>query len=199
MRSWTRPLVSTLLVATLLMVGASCSNEDSLTGPSSPDPSAAATVAPAPSASLGSLLDPALQLLDPTLQKVLSTLQLLTCSRQQYVQVTAVIGPAGGQLVVGAHQLVIPAGALSTPVRITAEQVSGTVNSVRFSPEGLTFAKPATLTMSYGNCLLVPLRKQVVYTNEQLKILEVVKSLDLRLTSTVTGLINHFSRYAVAY
>ena len=190
MRSWTRPLVSTLLVATLLMVGASCSNEDSLTGPSSPEPSAAA--APTPSASLGSLLD-------PTLQKVLSTLQLLTCSQQPYVQVTAVIGPAGGQLVVGAHRLVIPAGALSTPVRITAEQVSGTVNSVRFSPEGLKFAKPATLTMSYGNCLLVPLRKQVVYTNEQLKILDVVKSLDLQLTRTVTGLISHFSRYAVAY
>jgi hypothetical protein len=195
MRSWTRPLVSTLLVGTLLMVGASCSNEDSLTGPSSPEPSAAA--APAPK--LESLLDPTLQLLDPTLQKVLSTLNLLTCARQPYAQATAVIGSAGGQLVVGAHRLVIPAGALSAPVRITAEQVSGTVNSVRFSPEGLKFAKPATLTMSYGNCLLVPLRKQVVYTNEQLKILDVVTSFDLRLTRTVTGLINHFSRYAVAY
>jgi hypothetical protein len=190
MRSWTRPLVSMLLVGALLMVGVSCSNDDSLTGPSTPEPSAAVT--PAPSAKLESLLD-------PTLQRVLGTLQLLTCSRQPYAQATAVIGPAGGQLVVGAHRLVIPAGALSSPVRITAEQVSGTVNSVRFSPEGLKFAKPATLTMSYGNCLLIPLRKQVVYTNEQLRILAVVTSLDLRLTRTVTGLINHFSRYAVAY
>ena len=104
---------------------------------------------------------------------MLGTLQLLTCARQPYAQTTAVIGPAGGQIVVGAHRLVIPAGALSAPVRITAEQVSGTVNSVRFSPEGLKFAKPATLTLSYGNCLLTPLSKQVVYTNEQLRILEV--------------------------
>jgi hypothetical protein len=146
----------------------------------------------APDAKLESLIDPALQ-------TVLGTLQLLTCSRQSYAQTTVVIGPAGGQIVVGAHRLVIPAGALSAPVRITAEQVSGTVNSVRFSPEGLKFAKPATLTLSYGNCLLTPLSKRVVYTSEQLRILEVEKSLDLRPTRTVTGLINHFSRYAVAY
>jgi len=197
MRSWTRPLVSMLLVGALLMVGASCANDESLTGPSSPEASAAAT--PAPNAKLEPLLDPVLQLANPALQQVLSTLQLLTCARQPYAQTTAVIGPTGGQIVVGAHKLVIPAGALPAPVRITAEQVSGTVNSVRFAPEGLKFAKPATLTMSYGNCLLTPLRKQVVYTNEQLKILDVMTSFDLRPTRSVTGLINHFSRYAVAY
>lgn len=197
MRSWPRPLVSMLLVGALVLVGASCANDESLTGPSSPE--ASAVVTPTPTPKLEPLLDPVLQLANPVLQPVLTTLQLLTCSSQPYAQTTAVIGPAGGQIVVGAQRLVIPAGALSAPTRITAEQVSGTVNSVRFSPEGLKFAKPATLTMSYGNCLLTPVPKRVVYTDEQLKILDVIKSVDLQLTRTVTGFINHFSRYAVAY
>jgi hypothetical protein len=71
---------------------------------------------------------------------------------------------------------------------------------VRFSPEGLRFEKPATLTMTYDNCALVLLQKKIVYTDEKLKILEVLKaSLDLFKSKSVTAPIDHFSRYAVAY
>ena len=70
---------------------------------------------------------------------------------------------------------------------------------MRFSPEGLRFQKPAALTMSYENCLLVLLPKQIVYTTEKLKILEVLRSLDLFQKRTVSAPIDHFSRYAVAY
>ena len=194
MRSWIRPLVSTFLVVALLVLGASCASDDSLTGPSTastPSTSQAST-APAPSA----LLEP---ILNSTLQTALGSLQLLTCSTQPYAQTTVVVGPAGGTITVGAHKLVIPAGALSARVTITAEQVSGTVNSVRFKPDGLQFAKPATLTLSYGNCLLNVLPKKVVYTNEQLKILQLMPSVDQQSKQRVTGSINHFSRYAVAY
>jgi hypothetical protein len=38
-----------------------------------------------------------------------------------------------------------------------------------------------------------------VYTDENLKILEVLRSLDLFGKRTVTAPIDHFSRYAVAY
>jgi hypothetical protein len=72
-------------------------------------------------------------------------------------------------------------------------------NSLRFSPEGLRFQKPAALTMSYQNCLVVLVAKRIVYTDENLKILEVLKSLDLFKKRTVTAPIDHFSRYAVAY
>jgi hypothetical protein len=101
--------------------------------------------------------------------------------------------------VVGTHRLVIPAGALSTPVKISAEQVTGRVNSVRFSPDGLKFAKPATLTLSYANCSPLLLVKRVVYTNELLGILELLPSLDDLRTKTVSAPIRHFSRYAVAW
>jgi hypothetical protein len=94
---------------------------------------------------------------------------------------------------------VIPKGALRKKVEITAEQVPGSTNSVRFSPQGLRFVKSAKLSMSYKNCLTVLLPKRIVYTTENFKILEVLWSLDLFKKKTVEANIDHFSRYALAY
>jgi hypothetical protein len=124
---------------------------------------------------------------------------LLFCQLQDYDVTTAVIGPAGGQINVGNQSLRIPENALSEDVSITAEQVEGSVSSVRLSPEGLRFAVPAELTLSYNNCANVQQLKRVVYTDETLNILELTPSLDIISSSQVRGLINHFSRYAVAY
>ncbi|HEY9014613.1 MAG TPA: hypothetical protein VIM84_06090 [Gemmatimonadales bacterium] len=129
----------------------------------------------------------------------LPTLSLLSCSPQRYLTATSVVGPKGGKIKVGSHVLTIPAGALSADVTIVAEQLTGSVNSVRFGPEGLTFAVPAALTMSYTNCMTVVLPKSVVYTDERLKVLELLQSVDKAQTKTVTSPIDHFSRYAVAY
>jgi hypothetical protein len=124
---------------------------------------------------------------------------LLTCSEQKYVAVTQTIGPNGGEIQVGEHTLQIPARALSRKVKITAEQMRGSTNSVRFSPEGLTFERPARLTMSYQNCAIVLLPKTIVYTTEKLEVLQVLRSLDLFKKKTVMTPIDHFSRYAIAY
>ena len=129
----------------------------------------------------------------------LGDLHLLACSAQPYAVRTQTVGTAGGTIVVGTHRLVIPAGALAKPVQIKAEQLTGKVNSVRFSPEGLKFAKPATLSLSYSNCSPLLLLKRVVYTNELLGILELLPSLDDLRTKTVSAPIRHFSRYAVAW
>jgi hypothetical protein len=124
---------------------------------------------------------------------------LLRCSPQPYAIRRTTIGPSGGVITVGTHQLVIPKDALSENVEITAEQVTGSTNSVRFSPEGLRFDRPARLVMSYENCALVLLKKKIVFTTEKLKILEVLPSLDLFKKKVVNAPIDHFSRYAVAY
>ena len=74
----------------------------------------------------------------------------------------------------------ISASCLKT--RGTPEAPVGTVNSVRLSPEGLTFAadKPAALTLSYANCPLLGqlLPKRIAYTTDLLAILSYVVSLD---------------------
>jgi hypothetical protein len=129
----------------------------------------------------------------------ITTANLLLCSEQRYTQTTTRVGSEGARIKVGSHVLTIPAGALSQDVTIVAEQLTGTVNSVRFSPEGLTFAAPAQLTMSYANCESVVHPKKLVYTDEQLKILELLQSEDKQRSKTVTSPIDHFSRYAVAY
>ena len=129
----------------------------------------------------------------------LSMPELLACEAQQYVVAEKTIGPNGGSLSIGRHKLEIPRGALASDVRIMGEQVTGSVNSVRLSPEGLRFAKPVRLILDYRNCASVKLLKRLAYTDENLKVLEVLRSLDLFGAKTVTAPIDHFSRYAVAY
>lgn len=177
-----RRAVSLLLVPVLL-AAVSCSTDESAFGPSPEQPSQALAVLP------GRLTN-----------TLTDAVNLLTCSEQPYAKASKVIGPEGGSIVVGSHVLVIPRGALSRSVEITAEQVRGATNSVRFSPEGLQFARPAEVTLSYANCAQLPLLKtRVVYTDELLKVLQLLPSKDAGTTKRVTGKINHFSRYAVAY
>jgi len=188
MSGWPRRMTAFLLAA-VLAAGVSCTSSDSL-GPSEPS---------APTAPAGMAGTEQESLLLGGLLTSLKDLHLLSCSTQPYVSVTQVVGSAGGTIVVGTHRLVIPAGALSRSYTIKAEQVQNRVNSVRFSPEGLRFAKPAKLTMSYANCSPLLLLKRVVYTDELLRILELIPSIDNLKTKTVTGDIRHFSRYAVAW
>jgi hypothetical protein len=90
---------------------------------------------------------------------------------------------------------------LAQPVLITAEAPSDSVNSVRFTPEGLRFVRRATLTMSYANCnllgRLVP--KRIAYTTDALDILSYLLSLDDFVHQRVSGRLEHFSRYALAW
>jgi hypothetical protein len=126
-------------------------------------------------------------------------IELVVCEAQRYEKSSKTIGREGGSLKIGRHRLEIPRGALASRVTITGEQVIGPVNSVRLSPEGLRFAKPARLTLDYRNCLSIPQEKRVAYTDELLRILELPSSEDYPDYEYVTAEIDHFSRYAVAY
>jgi hypothetical protein len=194
---WTRRFFSFGLILALI-AGVSCTTSDS-TAPLAPS-----SEQQNPSFGLiGDLTGGLTSTVDGLTSTVVGTLgsvtDLLLCSSQPYAVTTQSIGPNGGLIRVGTHTLQIPGNAVKGTVRITAEQVSGKTNSVRFSPEGLQFLKPATLTMTYDNCALVLLQKKIVYTDEKLKILEVLGSLDLFKKKSVTAPIDHFSRYAVAY
>jgi hypothetical protein len=200
--NWHRRL-TTLTLAFVLVAGLSCTSDT--TAPLEP---AAEQQQSSPSFGLigdltGAVTDLTGDVTDLT-GTVVGTLgnvtDLLLCSPQPYAITTQSIGPNGGVIRVGSHTLQIPGNAVTGTVLITAEQVTGSSNSVRFSPEGLRFQKPATLTMSYENCAVVLLQKKIVYTDEKLNILEVLKaSLDFFNRKTVTAPIDHFSRYVVAY
>src|SRR6058998_2054595 len=144
--------------------------------------------APAPDASLiGGLLAPT---------------GLLKCSNLPYAQSTATIGPLGGSISAGPHTLVIPPGALLSATTITMTAPTGLgVNAVKFQPAGLRFSTPAALTMSYANCSLlgILLPKRIAYTDDKLNIISYLLSLDNLLSQRVTGKVNHFSAYVVAW
>jgi len=126
---------------------------------------------------------------------------LLACNRQEYGVTSKWIGPEGGTIRVNDHVLVIPQGALSSNTLITAEAPSDYVASVRFQPEGLRFAKRATLTLDYSDCPLgrLQLLKRVAYTTDDLDILSFLLSRDNLLLMRVSADLDHFSRYAVAW
>jgi len=199
---WSRRFLSLGLILAL-SAGVSCTAGDSPTGP------AAATQADEQQAYLLSNLFDGDGLLagdgllgdavTGVVGSVLQVTDLLTCAPQPYQVTSKTIGYHGGTITVGNHTLVIPRGALRQNTLITAEQIPGTTNSVRFSPEGLQFEQPAGLVMDYKNCLLVVAQKRIVYTDEKLTILQVLRSLDLFRSRTVAAPIDHFSRYVVAY
>jgi len=175
---WMRPVVGALAAA---LVAASC-GRDGPTAPLSARPTATA---------------PASDLLGTTVGLLG---KLLTCSPLPYASDSALIGPAGGALHLGVHTLVIPPGALYRPVMIRGEAPSDTVNSVRLYPEGLQFARPAALTMSYANCGLVTwLLPRIAYTTDGLRLLYYIPTLGDLFTKRVTGQVSHFSRYAIAW
>jgi hypothetical protein len=195
---WTRRMF-TLGLTLALTAGVSCTAADSPMEPQVP--------AEQSSLLLDNLLGDGLlsggglvgDVVDGAVGTVLGLTDLLVCSSQPYDIEKKTIGSDGGTIRVGTHTLVIPQGALKQKTTITAEQMPGRTNSIRFSPEGLQFQKPASLTMTYKNCLIVLVKKSIVYTDEKLKILEVLRSLDLFSKKTVTAPIDHFSRYAIAY
>jgi hypothetical protein len=165
----------------VLLVSPSCGEP-----PSAPVTPAAPI--PAPDASLiGGLLGPT---------------GLLRCSDLPYASSTRTIGIAGGTISAGPHSLVIPAGALIAPTTITMTAPTGLgVNAVKFAPEGLQFTTPAVLSMSYSNCNLLGklLPKRIAYTDDNLNIITYLLSLDNLLGKRVTGKVNHFSDYVVAW
>src|SRR3989454_10989017 len=127
---------------------------------------------------------------------------LLKCSSLPYASQTKTIGPLGGTISAGPHTLVIPPGALSSPTAITMTAPTGLgVNAVKFQPQGLRFTAPAVLTMSYANCSLlgILLPKRIAYTDDNLNIISYLLSLDNILSKRVSGKVNHFSDYVVAW
>jgi hypothetical protein len=187
-----RPISSVLVALALVLTVASCSDDA---------PTAPTAVAPVSGDSANLLGLIPIPILDPILDPVLNPLVdgLLACPVYSTSSASRTIGPDGGVLTVGRHSLVVPRGALSSSVRITATVPAGKHTMIHFEPEGLQFAKPTALTMSYSHCgLLGWLTPAIVYVDDDRNILEILPSLGNIFTRTVSSPLDHFSNYALA-
>jgi hypothetical protein len=122
---------------------------------------------------------------------------VVLCRPLPYAAQVKVIGPEGGQLVVGPHTVRIPRGALTQHYVITAELPVSEAVSVRLSPHGLSFVQMPVLTLSYAHCNPSPDASwRVASTDEFLRVLEYPRSMDKR--RSVSAWLESTARYAIA-
>lgn len=125
--------------------------------------------------------------------------QLVPCTKRTPLQGSAVIGPDGGTLAVGPNKLVVPPGALATRTLIAATVDADTIANIEFQPEGLHFAVPAQLTVSVAGCLIPRTASaDIVYLRDG-TIAEEIQSVFDRQGQKISGPINHFSEYSIAF
>jgi len=135
---------------------------------------------------------------------------LVSCRPLPYDSVTRTIGPAGGFIEVRHNWLVVPRGALSAPVTITAVAPSDTVAMVRFQPEGLRFQTTAMLVLTYDNCRVPKtVTPRIALVTDALDVIGFLTPATVsvhdhrfmkgRKGRHVIGELQHFSNYAVAW
>jgi hypothetical protein len=127
--------------------------------------------------------------------------ELLACAPQEYTAEAELIGPDGGSIKIGPHELKIPAGALDHEVVISAVAPVSTLVEVQLQPEGLHFQVPVKLKLNYSQCVQPPywLKLFMVYLSDDGRVLEITASRDKKGLKTVVGYLEHFSRYAIAW
>jgi len=126
-------------------------------------------------------------------------IQLLRCEPRGYDAEAAIIGPQGGSIKVGEHELVIPQGALAREELIVAEAPTSPLVDVTFAPHGLQFLTPAQLTLSYKGCIRPTSTDFLIAYIQGNQVLELPPSVDHKSDDEVDADIDHFSRYAVAW
>ena len=122
------------------------------------------------------------------------------CADRRTSSDRALFGPAGGTLVFGNSRLIIPGGALTDTVTISATIVDATTSRVELRPHGLLFAKPAGLLLSVEGCVFsadeIP---TLVYLSEDGTVLETIGAVFDPKWKTFAAPIIHFSGYAIAF
>jgi hypothetical protein len=123
--------------------------------------------------------------------------RLVACERREVAADSALIGPSGGTLRVGANQLVVPPGALTAAVMVRGEIPDDTVASIRLFPEGLVFRKPAGLVLGTEGCADPAGAAKMLYLDDAGNVLEEIDAHYSPWWKRVAAPINHFSRYAL--
>jgi hypothetical protein len=123
--------------------------------------------------------------------------RLVACEQRIAAADSAVIGPSGGTLRVGNNDLVVPPGALTQSILLRGEVPADTVASIRLSPEGLVFRRPAGLVLDAAGCSDPGGAAKVLYLDDAGNVLEEIDAYYDPSWKRVAAPINHFSRYAL--
>lgn len=125
---------------------------------------------------------------------------LLACQAHGSVTASAIVGPTGATIAVGRDRLVVPAGAVAESTLITATIPADTLADIHFEPQGLQFAKRATLVLNTAGCNIgnePP--SHVVYLDNDGNVLETLDATFNGRAQAVATTISHFSSYSIAF
>jgi hypothetical protein len=121
--------------------------------------------------------------------------KVLNCVPKEPSSGSALIGPAGGDLIIGPHRLIVPPGALTKPVVISGRVPADESFKIDLEPHGLEFKKPAGLILDAAGCSSVP---TIVYLIDDIVASDPVAAVYSHFWHTIAAPIWHFSRYAIA-
>ena len=138
-------------------------------------------------------------------QLQLNAPSLLQCPTNESASTSAVVGPLGGIINLGATSVQIPAGALLETVTVNVSEPASQFMEIDVSVEGVehfVFEQPIVVTVSYARCArsnidLLPLSVWYIDSDTH-ELLEPMGGVDNKLTRTITFVTPHFSGYAVA-
>lgn len=130
---------------------------------------------------------------------------LIQCPANAGTATSAVVGPLGGIVSLGATRVEIPAGALLDTVTVNVAEPTSPYMEIDVSVEGVehfVFELPIVVTISYARCNRSDLDLRALsvwYINgETNELLEPMGGVDNKLSRTITFVTPHFSGYAVA-
>jgi hypothetical protein len=131
---------------------------------------------------------------------------LLVCPTGSAQSASAIVGPAGGRIAVGASSITIPAGAVPTPTKFKMVVPSSRYVEVSITAgdaEHYEFAAPATVVIDYSRCGVLAVANSLLgvwYVDDVTKApLEIMPASNDPLARKLTFRTGHLSSYAVAY
>ncbi len=124
----------------------------------------------------------------------------MVCAPRPVRQSEMKIGPRGGIIAVGGNFLIIPPGALTTTVDISATVSPGARAMVEFEPHGLQFKVAPLLVLNAAGCAIPPHTQPVLaYVDSDGNILERMDGTLGAAGFFFSAPIHHFSGYAIAF
>lgn len=128
---------------------------------------------------------------------------LLECPAETATSTSSLIGPLGGVVSVGGHQLVIPPLAVLVPTQFTVTVPASQyvrVDITAGNGQHYQFQKPVSITLSYARCSRSNIEKEnlrIFYVDDANTILQDMGGTDDKNARTVTTGTDHLSGYII--